>query len=88
MYLKSVFEQDYKQDLSTATYSEWELEHAEISVYFKNYVILNHQQDQEQFTIIARSKASVEDGMVLQLQIRNELCILPVWYNLLILLVY
>ncbi|KAI9354039.1 hypothetical protein BD770DRAFT_392961 [Pilaira anomala] len=86
LQLKTMFEPDYRRDLSTATYAEWELEFAEVPEYFGDSVLLHNSGGEEQegvvqFKIIARSKASLEDGMVLQVQLGKEMFILPLWYK-------
>lgn len=86
LQLKTMFEPDYRRDLSTATYAEWELEFAEVPEYFGDSILLHNsggeaQERVVQFKIIARSKATLEDGMVLQVQLGKEMFILPLWYK-------
>ncbi|KAG2235635.1 hypothetical protein INT48_008511 [Thamnidium elegans] len=80
--LKSMFEPDYIQDLSTTTYSDWELDYAEIPEYFGTSVLLVEPvPHHNEFTILARSKATLADGMVLQVQLGQDKLILPLWYK-------
>ncbi|KAI9253670.1 hypothetical protein EDC94DRAFT_546394 [Helicostylum pulchrum] len=80
--LKSMFEPDYIQDLSTMTHSEWELDYAEVPEYFGTSVLLVEPvSHHNEFTILARSKATLEDGMVLQVQLSQDKLILPLWYR-------
>lgn len=80
--LKCMFEPDYMRDLSTMTYPEWELDYAEVPEYFGTSVLLMKPVSRhKEFTILARSKATLEDGMVLQVQLGQDKLILPLWYR-------
>jgi hypothetical protein len=86
LHLKSVFEPLFFEEITTTDTepaAEWET-YAERPLFFGDQVFLgmNEQQQEEQdFKIVARSKATREEGMMLQVQIGEKLHILPLWYK-------